>query len=143
MSETSVTLYYAHWCGHCQVFKPEWAKLEKNVEEHNKKVGKGIIKCVSKEDSQMTEADKAKISGFPTIVITKNGKSYTYQGERKADQIMRELLGSVDYTQLQKVQEGGRRSKTHSHYGKKNSDEYYKMKYLKYKAKYLGFRSRH
>ena len=32
-NDVKVILYYAEWCGHCQRFKPEWAKLKEELEK--------------------------------------------------------------------------------------------------------------
>ena len=136
MSQKVVTLYYADWCGHCQSLKPEWAALEQKIIEQNN-AGQNII-CIKKEEREMTEDEKAKIEGYPTIMITMDGKTFPYQGSRTSQAILDAVLGDAITSSLR----GGGHSKTHSHNGK-NSDAYYKIKYLKYKAKYFGLRSKH
>ncbi len=135
MAQKVVTLYYADWCGHCQSLKPEWAVLEQKIIEKNKE-GYNII-CVKKEEREMTEDEKAKIEGYPTIIITNGDVTVQYQGSRTSQAILDAVLSDAITSSLR----GGGRSKTHSHYGK-DSDAYYKMKYLKYKAKYFKLRSK-
>ena len=91
MSQKVVTLYYADWCGHCQSLKPEWAALEQKIIEQNN-AGQNII-CVKKEESEMTEDEKAKIEGYPTIMITRDGKTFQFQGSRTSQAILDAVLG--------------------------------------------------
>ncbi len=136
MAQKVVTLYYADWCGHCQTLKPEWAILEQKIIE-KKNQGHNII-CVKKEEKEMTKEEKEKIEGYPTIMITKDGKTYTFKGSRTSEAILDAVLSDAIHDSLRGG--GGKRSNVHSHYGM-DSDAYYKMKYLKYKAKYMRLRS--
>lgn len=105
----NITLYYAEWCGHCQRFKPEWERL--------KKTAKDKYPSITVEDYEQGKNPevmrKAGINGYPTIKV--NGKEYN--GKRNAEEILKTALSE---------QKGGSRN-----------DEYYKKKYIKYKAKYF------
>ena len=57
-----VLFFYADWCGHCQHFKPEWAKFE----EWAKSNGQQCQKIEGDKHPELTE--KYKIQGFPTII---------------------------------------------------------------------------
>jgi len=111
---TKITLYYADWCGYCEMFKSEWNKLKKIISDKNLK-----ITTMEYESKRIDQEKKDMIQGYPTIIIDKNNKKYVYNGDRTAEKIIEELVG-------QTVQKGGA-----------NSD-YYKLKYLKYKTKYMG-----
>lgn len=70
-----VILYYADWCPHCQTMKPEWDKFAQS----------GKVNCAEIESKQLDQLPehKGNVQGFPTIVMSKNGKVVeTYQGER-------------------------------------------------------------
>jgi glutaredoxin len=85
MSNTKITLYYADWCGHCQRFKPTWEGLKKIFDKNN-------IEYSEFEDTKDEKViENAKITGFPTIMIEKDGNSYQYDGERSPDAIIHEL----------------------------------------------------
>jgi thiol-disulfide isomerase/thioredoxin len=113
MSNTKITLYYADWCGHCKSFKPTWNALKNIFDKHN-------ITYNEYEDSK-DEAiiEKANISGFPTIMIEKEGSEYQYNGDRSANSIIHEVLPNI--------QMGGSIK--------------YLDKYLKYKNKYLKLKN--
>ena len=115
---SQITLYYANWCGHCQQFKPEWSKVVQKARKN------GIKTAEYEHGKNPDKIKEADIRGFPTIRIAKGGSSFDYDGERIADKIIEVALSG---------QTGGA---SHVMYGGK-SDDYYKMKYLKYKAKYL------
>jgi glutaredoxin len=138
--EPRVILYFAEWCGHCKTFKPEWKKLMQELDK------KGI-KYKDYEDSR-DEAiiQSAGVKGYPTIKI--DGKEYN--GTRTAIAIMEYLFSdSKDEISKKYDQCGGGnkkfgvtlRSMDGGSKEGKQKDEYYKIKYLKYKAKYMLLRS--
>lgn len=111
--DVNINLYHADWCGHCINFMPEWEKIVK-------KAKKDGINAQGFKDTD-PETKEEDITGYPTIKITIGDEKYDYSGSRTLEDIFKfidDKRGSV--------QDGG---------GK--SDEYYKLKYLKYKAKYL------
>jgi len=75
--ETTFILYYVDWCPHCKTIKPEWAKLEKDIEFKDVLITK--INCEENE-SIVKELD---IEGFPTILFTQNGNIEPYNGGRE------------------------------------------------------------
>ena len=86
MSNTKVTLYHADWCGHCQKFKPVWKALTSLLDKKN-------IQYDDFEDNKnANEVAAANIQGFPTILISKNGETYQYNGDRSLDGLVREVI---------------------------------------------------
>ena len=68
-------MYYATWCGHCKVCKPEFKKLmDKNPSNVTLEM---INEATNKE---MIEQEG--IEGYPTLILYKDGKKITYEGER-------------------------------------------------------------
>lgn len=82
---SKITLYYAEWCGHCQTFKPVWKNLKKDLDKNN-------IEYKEYEHSKNSnEISNANIQGFPTIRITRNNKTYDYEGPRTKKDILKEF----------------------------------------------------
>lgn len=85
--EVFLVIFYVDWCPHCVSTKPEWAKLQNNL--NNKKVnGKNVqVKAVNCEGSKLEEeaAKDNNVNGFPTIKLIKNNESIDYNGERNAE----------------------------------------------------------
>lgn len=82
---TKVTLYYADWCGHCIAFKPTWSKLKEIMDDNQ-------ISYDEFESNKNADVIKREnIQGYPTIKITKNGKTYDYFGNRDLDSLKVEL----------------------------------------------------
>lgn len=148
MSKPTVTLYYATWCGHCQDFKAEWDKLK------NSKTDATFEEYEDGQDKAKMEADN--IRGYPTIKITKGGKCVEYNGNRTAKDIIYFLTNGMNAAQDRQKgkknlaeqdaefdqcgglnQCGGSRNKKSKRI---TDDDKYKIKYLKYKAKYMKLR---
>lgn len=135
-NDVKVILYYAEWCGHCQRFKPEWAKLKDELE----KKGMKWAEYESEKDGQKMEEEN--IEGFPTIIILMNGKKNEYNGQRTSSDIMNFINGNNDQSQDNKFKQcGGKRQKKTPRKGivmnSVDPDINYKIKYLKYKGKYM------
>ena len=74
-----VILYHANWCPHCKNMMPEWNSLVANPPQ-------GVqVKTV--EESELTEEDRGRVQGFPTIVAEVDGEVNEYSGGRSADEI--------------------------------------------------------
>lgn len=91
--KNTVLLNHADWCGHCQVFKPQW-------EEFRKKVGKGV-NVVQIENGALTELQRNKtlykkitpqdgLVYYPMIIVfvkkdsKPNSEKKIYDGNRTA-----------------------------------------------------------
>ena len=130
----TITLYKADWCGHCKRFVPEWEKLKKAAE----KIPNLTVKtCDDKNNADEIAQLKSKglFKGFPTIIITR-GTDEEYDGPRTASDILEKLGFKEELTQ------NGGNNKIPPQCGGSKDNQYYKMKYLKYKAKYMLARSR-
>ena len=109
MSDTKITLYHANWCGHCQRFMGTWESLKEKFENNN-------IKYEDFEDTRDEKViEKEGISGFPTIMISKDGNIYQYEGDRTAKDILGELLNNTQNG-------GGKNTKRYLIKYKKNND---------------------
>ena len=77
ISNDSVLIFYAPWCGYC---KDKMGEFKKAVTEGNGK----IILIDTTNDSNKDIKEKYNITGFPTII---KGNGEKYSGERTADDI--------------------------------------------------------
>ena len=71
---TRVVLYYAYGA-HTKNIMPTWDRLQAESEGSNVSVEK--IDCEANPEA----AEENGVSGFPTIILYKNGKSVTYEGD--------------------------------------------------------------
>jgi thiol-disulfide isomerase/thioredoxin len=81
----NVTLFYAHWCGHCKQFlKDSWGKLKKQYEDSDVQLNE--VDCTEVKSRIQTPGGN-DIEGFPTLVfdyIDSNGdlQEEEYKGGR-------------------------------------------------------------
>jgi thiol-disulfide isomerase/thioredoxin len=118
---TSITLYHADWCGHCQNFKPTWKKIKDWAKDNS-------VRTYEYEDTKNNqEVKNAGITGFPTIIINKNGKKMEVE-TTSFDEITRMLTSGS--------QNGGANPYLNSNNNLMSNQIDFKQKYLKYKKKY-------
>ncbi len=86
-SNMKLVLYKATWCGHCNNFKKTWNQL-KNDEELKQKIE--FIEYDADKDKD--EVSDAKISGFPTLLLTVKNNVIEYEGSRDFDTIKKFII---------------------------------------------------
>lgn len=125
-SVKEVILYHANWCGHCKKFLPIWEELKQNFKN---------IKFTDFEESKDEKImEEENITGYPTIKI--DGK--VYEGSRDYDSLAAIMEGKTPQKNMSGPNQcGGACSISYRKKNIKDEDEYYKIKYLKYKAKYM------
>jgi thioredoxin-like negative regulator of GroEL len=80
-----IVLYYANWCPHCQVMKPEW---EKFAEKYNTDKSINVAEVESEHLNSVGEEHRQNVEGFPTIVCLNKGQSVSkYSGPRTSTDI--------------------------------------------------------
>lgn len=129
-----VQLYYANWCGHCVRFKPEWEKLKKMVENDPDIV---LEDYESEKNSQKIQDEG--ISGYPTILVVVGDKKTEYNGPRTAEALLKYIKEGECESDGSFKQCGGGGGEMYG--GKSGLNSPYKIKYLKYKAKYMKMKS--
>ncbi|XP_043703594.1 protein disulfide isomerase-like 1-4 [Telopea speciosissima] len=73
--------FYAPWCGHCQVFAPEYAAAATEL--------KGVAALAKVDGTEENElAEKYDIQGFPTMYFFIDGVHKLYSGQRTKDAIV-------------------------------------------------------
>ena len=82
--------FFADWCPHCKVAKPEWNKIS---EKYNNKLINGRkvlfidVDC-TKESTESTELMKLyKVEGFPTIKLVKDKNVIDFDATPTADSL--------------------------------------------------------
>lgn len=89
----TMRMFYADWCPHCQDAKPGFKQFMSN----NNKVIKGyklkteMVDC----DKHQQKAAKFGVEGFPTFILTKDGKNHVYQGARETNAYMKYVVSMV------------------------------------------------
>ena len=92
MSNITVTLYYADWCGHCVKFKPEWEKFKIDAAKNN-------IKTESYSSDEIGDKtiliEGKPFRGFPSIKIDVNKNGTKYDKEYNGNRLAKDLLSYV------------------------------------------------
>ena len=142
--ERKIILYHARWCAHCVKLTEGKNSIWSQIKERINKLRK-TNKMISYEeyeaDEKPDEIEAANITGFPTIKMKFGNKMIEYSGDRSVDAIMDALLSTkmpdqqaADDQDAQKYGQCGGAKQSKS---KKLSENQYKIKYAKYKAKYF------
>lgn len=86
-SGATLEYYYMQSCPHCNNFTPVWEELGRRVKQE------GLSVSLKKYDLQSPEnkvkVQKNKVTGAPTIILEKDGKSSEYNGSRTVDALMK------------------------------------------------------
>jgi len=91
-NKLNITLFFAHWCGHCKRFiKDSWKELKEKYEDHAK-VQLNDVDCTNIK-SKITTPKGNDIEGFPTMIINYKDKSgdiveEEYKGGRSVKHIV-------------------------------------------------------
>jgi hypothetical protein len=121
MGKAIVTLFYMHGCMHCDLFAPEWAKLENMIKKEKVEYKNYVFSTTSYEAGELGMLDNKEksingeeVSGFPTVRISlvsdsiggsshKNKKhkkksymEFMYEGKRQANEIIAVTKSLID-----------------------------------------------
>ena len=81
--KTTIILFYALWCPHCQHMKPEWDAAAEKLKQKRKVQ---IAEVEYSDMSHLPEKYKKGVQGFPTVHKIKGGKVIDeYYGDRSRD----------------------------------------------------------
>ena len=83
-----ITLYYTDWCGACKMYKPEWIRLQNIINKNYPNITTAEFNC----ELNGEKCFEKKISGYPTITITKNDNEYFYETSRRSEDIIKSAL---------------------------------------------------
>lgn len=83
-----VIWFYADWCGHCKVFKPQWQQYVELMK--GKEV---VIQEVNGDEDRNAEVslqEKYNIRGYPTVVFHFSDNTFEhYSGARTSDALLK------------------------------------------------------
>lgn len=138
--EREIIFYYADWCPHCVSFKKDWKEIKEKIDKL-RKTNKLISYNEYEADKNPKEVESANISGFPTIKMRFGNKIVEYSGDRTVDAVMDAFLSTKmpdqDAATNQDAQQYGQCGGSRQKKSKRLSENQYKIKYAKYKAKYF------
>lgn len=86
-SGATLEYYYMQSCPHCTNFTPVWEELGRRVK--NEKVKISLKKYDLQAPENKDRVDKNNVTGAPTIILQKDGKSSEYNGGRNVDAILK------------------------------------------------------
>lgn len=81
-----IVLFYANWCGYCQMMKPNWDKFKTECNDKHKNINIAEV-----ESSMMSESKYAKhAQGYPTIAFFHKNKTEPtiFDGPRESKSLL-------------------------------------------------------
>jgi thiol-disulfide isomerase/thioredoxin len=93
---SSFMMFYTDWCPHCTHAKPEFKKIMDNCSSGELNGKKIVVKMINAEENK-DMAREYKVEGYPTLIFTKDGKNYTYEGNRTEKDMMSYLETMLRY----------------------------------------------
>lgn len=142
MKYKKLVLYSATWCPHCKNFEPTWEGMKDKIKNESG------VDCVQIDHSQITKVQMQKLKsvgfkGYPTIYAYKSNdlddEPEEYNGPMSGDNVSDSILKFLKGELLIESQSGGGRK---SKYGDPEDEEKWRLKALKYKAKYFKLRAK-
>lgn len=82
---TTVTYFFLPQCPYCKDFQEEWKKFQ----EAAKPAGIATVEVDGSSPKNQKLVAEKKVSGYPTILVTKNGKDIAYEGDRTAVELLK------------------------------------------------------
>lgn len=88
----TVTYFFLPNCPHCKDFRPEWDKYVTQA----KKEGVQTREVDGSDPKNATTVSQKGIKGYPTVLVTKDGKDVEFDKERTSDALAQfvKALGS-------------------------------------------------
>ena len=86
--ENQFKIFYADWCGHCKVAKPDFEALVNESRQGGLNINGNIVKVEMINGEQNREQmSKHNVYGFPTLMLIKDGEQVDYSGNRTKEHI--------------------------------------------------------
>jgi thiol-disulfide isomerase/thioredoxin len=80
-------IFYADWCGYCKKAKPDFEKIAEHLRS-NQVSGKKIEARMVNGDNEADLTKEFDVKGYPTVILVKDNRRYTYEGSRTEKEIM-------------------------------------------------------
>ncbi len=88
--------FYAPWCGHCKRLAPVWDELALKLD---KKVNVAKVDCTK----DTVTCKRFDLRGYPTLILLRGGRMYTYKGGRDAASLVSYAVGGYEDDTSKKV----------------------------------------
>ena len=80
-------IFYADWCGYCKRAKPDFEKVASHLKS-NKINGKEIEVKMVNGDNEPEVTKEFDVKGYPTVILVKDNRKYTYEGSRTDSEML-------------------------------------------------------
>lgn len=96
-NDVTVRMFHVKWCGYCQRSKPDFMKFMQQNHGTNikgRKVSIEMIDC-EENDENAKLAKAYGVKGYPTFILTKDGKNNSYEGADRSPKGFLEWVKSL------------------------------------------------
>jgi len=81
-NDVVVRMFHVKWCGYCKRSKPDFMKFMQNNDGkviNGRKVQVEMVDCEENKNNEAL-AKRFGVQGYPTFILTKDGKNTSYEG---------------------------------------------------------------
>lgn len=145
---STLYLFYADWCPHCQNYKQTWEEIRKECSKNGIKT-ESIESSIVQEMQSGIKENKTGIildmvEGYPTLIFKKNAGDITAIENRDKENVLKVVIKGTKQVPQVGGCTGDKCMFEHKNMvqvgGTAKTDEYFKEKYMRYKKKYLNLK---
>lgn len=86
-NEVVMRMFHVNWCGYCKSAKPHYTEFKNSIDGktiNGRVVKVELIDFEDKANEDIVKQFESVVEGYPTIILTIDGKNNIYQGDRES-----------------------------------------------------------
>lgn len=95
--QAEILFFFATWCPHCKVATPHWDSMKEQYDDtaiNGYRLTFSEVDCSEESSDTVEKMETYNVSGFPTIILIKDGKPIEFDAKPTRDSLQ-QFLDSV------------------------------------------------